>query len=81
MSSDHAGIVVPLLEIVDGFFIDVLEGESRSIVIDTLFCTDLEAPVLDLLLSFDHANNECFDDVESGLRVVMGALDHTWGIH
>ena len=81
MSSDHAGIVVPLLEIVNGFFIDVLECESRSVVIDTFFCTNFEPPILDLLLSFNHANNECFDDVKSGLRVMMGAFDHTWSIY
>jgi len=80
VSSDHAWVIIPSLEIADGFFIDVLESESRSVVIDTVLCTKLESPILDLLLSLNHADNECFDDVKGGLRVVMGVLDFAWSI-
>ena len=80
MSSNHAWVVVPILEIVDGFPIDILESESGCVVIDTSFLANFESLVLHLLLSFDHTDNECFDDVESGLRVMPRAFDLSWNI-
>ena len=80
MSSYHARVIVPSLEIVDGFPIDILESESSRVVIDTFFRADFESLVLDLLLAFDHTDNECFYDVESGLRVMPWALDLSWNI-
>lgn len=81
MSSDHAWVAVPFLEIVNGFTIDILETKGGSVVIDHLFRTNFESPILDLLLSLNHANNECFNNVKSGLGVMVGALGDTRNIY
>lgn len=81
VSSNHAWVTVPFLEIVDGFPIEILKTKGGSVVIDYLFRTNFESPILDLLLSLNHTNNKCFNNVKSGLRVMVGALDDTWNIY
>ncbi len=77
MAPNHLRVVVPVLEIVDLFTAFSHEREGCCVFVHFLLASDVVLVISHFVLAFNHTDNHGFDNVESGLSVMVwpSALD------